>query len=54
MGLTDYVWYDYRVFLIFWAVMALTIALARINEKERKKELAGISNGARSVELEIS
>lgn len=54
MGLTDYVWYDYRVFLIFWAVMALTVALARINEKERKKELAGISNGARSVELEIS
>ncbi len=54
MGLTDHVWYDYRVFLIFWAVMALTVALARINEKERKKELAGISNGARSVELEIS
>lgn len=54
MGLTDHVWYDYRVFLIFWAVMALTVALARINEKEREKELAGISNGARSVELEIS
>lgn len=53
MGITDHIWYDYRVFLIFWAVAALTVALARINEKERKKELAGISNNAKSVELEI-
>lgn len=53
MGITDHIWYDYRVFLIFWAVAALTVSLARINEKERKKELAAMSNNARSMELDI-
>lgn len=37
MGLTDYIWYNYRVFLIFWAIMALTIALVRVNDNESAK-----------------
>lgn len=53
MGLTDYVWYNYRVFLIFWAVMALTVALMKINEKERAKESASIVNNVKNVDLDI-
>lgn len=53
MGITDYIWYNYRVFLLFWAVVGLTIALIKINEKQRAKELASIVNECESAELEI-
>ena len=38
MGITDHIWYNYRVFLVFWAVMALGVALVRINDKEKAKK----------------
>ena len=53
MGITDYIWYNYRVFLIFWAVIGLTVALIRINDKQRAKELASIVNDRESAQLEI-
>ena len=53
MGLTDYVWYNYRVFLIFWAVLALNAALIRINEKELAKEEASITMNMKSVDTDI-
>jgi O-antigen ligase len=28
-GMTDYVWYNYRIFLIFWLVLGLTVASRR-------------------------
>jgi len=28
-GMTDYIWYNYRVFFVFWLVVALTIAVRR-------------------------
>ena len=28
-GMTDYVWYNYRVFLIFWILIGLTSAIRR-------------------------
>lgn len=30
-GMTDYIWYNYRVFLMFWVVMGLTAAVQRIS-----------------------
>ena len=33
-GLTDYIWYNYRVFFIFWAVIGLTAALRRCDTLE--------------------
>lgn len=31
-GMTDYIWYNYRIFLIFWLVIGLAVAAARSAE----------------------
>ncbi len=31
-GVTDYIWYNYRVFLMFWLLMGLTAAVRRVHE----------------------
>ena len=37
MGMFDFVWYNYRVFFLFWVVMGLACACTRIgNEEERR------------------
>jgi hypothetical protein len=28
-GMTDYIWYNYRIYLIFWLVLGLTVAVKR-------------------------
>ena len=28
-GFTDYVWYNYRIFLMFWMVIGFTVAIGR-------------------------
>ena len=53
MGITDYIWYNYRVFLLFFAVMGLTIALININNKQRAIEIASIVNDRENAQLEI-
>jgi O-antigen ligase len=53
VGLTDHIWYNYRVFLIFWVVMALTVALTKINEREKAKREANEINNSRSSDLDI-
>lgn len=53
VGATDYIWSDYRVFLIFWIMMGLTMALVRINENENEKENAAALMGARAAEIEF-
>lgn len=32
-GLTDYVWYNYRIFALFWLLIGLTVALRRSHEE---------------------
>lgn len=34
-GLTDYVWYNYRVYLIFWLVIGMTTAIRRCHRSTR-------------------
>ena len=53
MGLTDHIWYNYRVFLIFWVVMGLTVALMKINEKEKAKEDASQVRNMKSADIDI-
>ena len=31
-GMTDYVWYNYRIFLVFWLVAGLTVAVKRSSQ----------------------
>ncbi len=40
-GMTDYVWYNYRVFFIFWLVIGITAAARRIDAdiRRRKKQM---------------
>ena len=52
-GITDHIWYNYRVFIIFWIVFALTMAFVRIDERERLKESANFVNNSRSADLDI-
>ena len=51
MGLNEYVWINYRTFLIFWIVLALTVAVTKVNEREYESEI--IYNNMRSVDIEI-
>ncbi len=38
MGIFDYIWFNYRVFFVFWIIIAIGCAFVRVgnNEKERK------------------
>lgn len=41
IGIFDYIWFNYRVFFIFWIIMAIGCAFVRVgnNEKERKSAI---------------
>ena len=51
MGFTDNIWYNYRVFVIFWIVVALTVSLAKNNVRER--ESTRIISNMTSADIEI-
>ena len=34
-GVTDYVWYNYRIFLLFWLIIGLTSAIGRTARADR-------------------
>ena len=52
IGLTDYIWYNYRVFIVFWIVIALTVSLARNNARERAATKT--ANNMTSANIEIN
>lgn len=39
MGMFDYVWYNYRVFYVFWIVLAIGCAFVRIGNNEALRKL---------------
>ena len=53
MGLTDHIWYNYRVFLLFWSVIALTCALIRINNNALDREKMNMTNNNQYASLDI-
>ncbi len=58
-GLTDYVWYNYRVFLIFWVVAAIMSAaincgMENAGEKIQENELQSGGQNEKAAEIEIS
>ena len=55
MGLTDHLFYNYRVFLIFWILIGLTVSLTKINERESLKirEALRVNSNSRSADLDI-
>ena len=51
MGLADNIWYNYRVFMTFWIIVAITVSLAKNNVKERKSTIE--LNNMTNANLEI-
>ncbi|MBQ2766729.1 MAG: O-antigen ligase family protein [Clostridia bacterium] len=42
-GMTDYIWYNYRVYFVFWFVLALTSAYIRVGRSERSRDHANLA-----------
>ena len=55
MGLFDYAWYNYRVFFMFWAVLALGVACIRVGKKELSRTAVknDADDCAASLEVEL-
>lgn len=53
MGLTDHIWYNYRVFLFFWIVIGITCASIKISNRydEKKKACTVITDRAASMDI---
>ncbi|MBQ3064953.1 MAG: O-antigen ligase family protein [Clostridia bacterium] len=55
-GMTDYIWYNYRVFLVFWLLLALSIAVYRVTESENRPKILknhAMLGGTNSATLDI-
>jgi len=54
-GMTDYIWYNYRVYLIFWLLVGLTVATARAALAENRDDLGKAEqHAAQAAELELT
>jgi hypothetical protein len=38
MGMTDHIFYNYRIFLLFWLVVGIAVAQIRIGRTEAARE----------------
>lgn len=52
-GMTDYIWYNYRVFFVFWFVLALTSAYIRVGRSEATRDSAGSAANADATRATI-
>ncbi len=41
-GVFDYVWYSYRIFFLFWAVIAIACACVRVGKNEARRHTADV------------
>ena len=55
-GLTDYVWYNYRVCFLFWILLGVCTASYRIglSEQRHKDYLASLVSNKATVDVQIS
>ncbi len=51
-GMTDYIWYNYRVFFVFWVVVGIASAARRIDAAERKRKGSVFSESAADITIE--
>lgn len=54
MGLTDYVWYNHRVFLMFWMVIAIVNAYIRAGNEESRRYIAYEFQSQYAVDFEMN
>jgi O-antigen ligase len=53
MGMTDYVWYNSRVFLAFWLAVGFTVACIRNGWAERERVEVAENNSRFSADIEL-
>ena len=58
-GFTDYVWYNYRIFLLFWVVIAVSCVAINIAAREegryidKETSLYGGKNEKAEIDIQI-
>ena len=52
-GFTDYVFYNYRVFFLFFAVCGIAVAVARVGRREHLRSIREDSRGATEYAVEV-
>ncbi|MBR2453938.1 MAG: O-antigen ligase family protein [Clostridia bacterium] len=52
-GLTDYVWYNYRVYFVFFALMGIGVAARRCGERVRERETIVLADSPTSAQIEF-
>ena len=53
MGAFDYIWYNYRVFYVFWIMIALSSAYARVNKAESRRKNICYENDPQNAFLDV-
>ena len=51
MGLTDHIWYDYRIFFCFWVMIALSSAQVRVGNAEHERQRISYENNAEQASV---
>ncbi len=50
-GMADYIWYNYRVFFVFWVVVGIASATRRIDAEKRKRKGSAMSENAADITI---
>ena len=53
MGLFDYVWYNYRIFFMFWVMIGLCCAYVRFGDREMQRILGAEKHSAESASIDL-
>ena len=54
LGLFDFIWYNYRIFFLFWIVAALSVANARIGRRDLLRQRQIMQNEADRASIELT
>ncbi len=53
MGMFDYVWYNYRVFYVFWIMIALSSAYSRVDRADQRRKNVCYENDSQKAFIDI-
>ncbi len=53
MGMFDYIWYNYRVFFVFWIVFAISCAYIRFGNREAERQRVTNDSNADAAAIDI-
>ena len=55
MGMFDFIWYNYRVFFLFWSILALACACIRVGlDDQRRHSFSGsVKKDAATLDIQM-